>query len=165
MSRKVRCRTGRDCLSCETSAWSAKVSCGQRLRSGPWINRFGNRIAYRQFSKGICRVDVAHSRLHVLPADIRHQRFDIPAICRCPGGEAATQRVAGVQIARYTRAIKNSSQQWNQAVGVEAVFSQMPPTIELSEDWAPHNAGDGDPVDGRSCRDAGDRLCCAAGKR
>lgn len=40
-------------------------------------------------AEGNRRVDVAHRRLDVLPAHVGHQRLDIPAIGRGPGGETA----------------------------------------------------------------------------
>ncbi len=43
-------------------------------------------------------VEVAHRRLHVAPADVLHQRLDIPAVGVGPAGKAAPQRVAAVVV-------------------------------------------------------------------
>lgn len=56
-------------------------------------------------AKGYGGVDVAHGRLDVFPAYIGHQGLEIPAICRGPRGEATAQRMAGVQLGRYTGAL------------------------------------------------------------
>ncbi|KHS21541.1 hypothetical protein NY99_24510, partial [Xanthomonas phaseoli pv. phaseoli] len=49
-------------------------------------------------------VEVAHRRLHVAPADVLHQRLDIPAVGVGPAGKAAPQRVAAVVVGELSPA-------------------------------------------------------------
>lgn len=55
----------------------------------------------RQAAKGDGGVDVAHGRLDVFPT----YGLEPPAVGRGPGGEATAQRMAGVQLGRYTGAL------------------------------------------------------------
>lgn len=75
--------------------WQLSQSAGIQFKGG----------LRRQAAKRDGGVDVAHGRLDVFPAYIGHQGLEIPAAGRGPGGEASAQRMAGVQLGRYTGAL------------------------------------------------------------
>ena len=83
---------------------------------------------------GIRRIEVAHGRFDVLPADVFHQFLDVPAAGAGPAGKAAAHGVAAIFPGSHDANLrKQAAQQSNQAVGMQGVLGDMSPAVDLAE--------------------------------
>ena len=70
----------------------------------------------------------------------------VRATARRPGGEAAAQEMASVQLGRQPGALQHGPQLWNDTVRVQPLLAQMAPAIDGAEHRSADDAGDANPV-------------------
>lgn len=70
-------------------------------------------------------LDIAQGRLAIAPADILHQRLEVPAIARGPGSKAAAQRMAAVHPWQPCR-LQSGAQERNDTVRVQPPSPRCP---------------------------------------